>query len=183
MILPHIRLLAFCFAVAFLCSCGSSRKTTQHTAAPHKLTRALKHKYADILHVRPKDIRNKKLFLFLESWKNVTYKYGGNSLQEGTDCSGFVHQLYQSVYDLNVKRNAAQLYEESKHIRQRKLKEGNLVFFITLGGKKVSHVGVYLTNNYFVHLNNKGLLFTNLDESYWKKHFKAAGKITKSIDK
>lgn len=184
-ILNSIRLLAFCIFSTILFSCSSSKKISSSTNTPkyHNLSKAQKQKYANILKVKRSDITNDKLYSFLEAWQDVTYKYGGNSMQEGIDCSGFVHQLYQDVYGLKITRNSAQQYDEIKHINTKKLKEGNLVFFQTLGGKKISHVGVYLVNDYFVHVNNKGLIFSRLDEVYWKNHFKGAGKITHNAKK
>jgi murein DD-endopeptidase / murein LD-carboxypeptidase len=61
------------------------------------------------------------------------------------------------------------------------LKEGDLVFFNTTGG--VSHVGVYLQNNKFVHASTSGgVMISDLDESYWAKRFIGIGRYQKPTD-
>ena len=55
--------------------------------------------------------------------------------------------------------------------------EGDLVFF-RVNSKQVSHVGIYLMNNYFVHAStSKGVMISNLNEEYWQKYFEGIGRI------
>ena len=54
-----------------------------------------------------------------------------------------------AVYGFAMPRTAKQQYNATEHIKKEDLKEGDLVFFNTHGG--VSHVGLYIENNYFVH--------------------------------
>ena len=57
--------------------------------------------------------------------------------------------------------------------------EGDLVFFRTRG-KRISHVGIYLANNFFVHASSTGgVMISSLTEAYWSKRFAGAGKIPK----
>ncbi len=58
----------------------------------------------------------------------------------------------------------------------KKLEEGDLVFFDDNQGK-ISHVGVYLMNNFFVHSGTgSGVIIGNLEDDYWREHFVAGGK-------
>jgi lipoprotein Spr len=67
-------------------------------------------------------------------------------------------------------------YAASKKLERAEMKEGDLVFFNTRGG--VSHVGVYLTNGYFVHSSTKyGVIISNLNEGYYKQRFIGAGRV------
>jgi lipoprotein Spr len=44
--------------------------------------------------------------------------------------------------------------------------------------KKITHVGVYLANNYFVHASTtQGVMISNLNEDYWRKYFAGAGRV------
>ncbi len=53
--------------------------------------------------------------------------------------------------------------------------EGDLVFFNTRGG--VSHVGVYITNGYFVHsAASDGVMISNLEDSYFLRRFIGGGR-------
>jgi dihydroxy-acid dehydratase len=56
-----------------------------------------------------------------------------------------------------------------------KIKEGDLVFFKT-DGKKVSHVGVTITSDYFIHASSKkGVVINSLSEPYYSKRFVSFG--------
>lgn len=172
-------------AAIFLYSCSASRKTAaSHTPKRNErksgqaLTRQeLQQKYAAMLDVNRKDINPLTLFYFIEDWYGTPYRYGGND-QKGVDCSGFVVRLFTGVYQAKVPRTSQQLYDASRKIKKiARLKQGDLVFFNDKG-KKVSHVGVYLQNNYFVHASTgNGVMVSNLGDPYWDKHFICGGKL------
>lgn len=44
-----------------------------------------------------------------KSWIGTKYKYGGHS-REGTDCSGFVLQVYKAVYNFKLPRSSKDQY-------------------------------------------------------------------------
>ncbi len=108
-------------------------------------------------------------------WLGTPYLYSG-STKKGIDCSGFVMQMYKQVRQISLPHNAAKIYEKSEKISKSSLREGDLVFF---GGFwSVDHVGIYLEGNRFVHASSsKGVVITPLNNSYWKKRFKGAGRI------
>jgi cell wall-associated NlpC family hydrolase len=177
-------------------SCHSSHKATTSSSAPAlkkadkkaaytaptQLRRSrkkdLRDKYAVVLNISPSKIKDFRLYNFIDDWYGVDYKYGGTDLN-GVDCSGFAQQLYKHVYGTEIVRTSAQQYAASRHFRRkRKLREGDLVFFKTTGDG-ISHVGVYLANNYFVHASPKGVAISNLNEQYWVRSFAAIGKVRK----
>ncbi len=166
-------LLAFLFFPIFLSACSSTKKTT---SSPGNLSSAQRKKFANIMQVSPKDIRNEKLYAFISDWWGVKYKYGGNT-KSGVDCSGFVVQLYKTIYGQSVVRSSSQQYEASKHVKKARLDEGDLVFFATNGKGIVSHVGIYLMKDYFVHANKNGVVINHLDDPYWKPRFISGGKL------
>ena len=66
---------------------------------------------------------------------------------------------------------------EVKKISESDLKEGDLVFFNT-NGKSISHVGVYLQNNKFVHASTKkGVMVSDMNEPYFKKTYVSSGRV------
>ena len=68
------------------------------------------------------------------------------------------------------------MYNQCKHISKQELQEGDLVFF-RIDSKDISHVGIYLQNNKFVHATTKaGVMIDDLDEEYYKKYFISGGK-------
>jgi lipoprotein Spr len=66
-------------------------------------------------------------------------------------------------------------------INKTELKEGDLVFF-KIGSKSISHVGVYIGDNKFAHASSsKGVMISNLNDSYWQRYFYKGGRILESI--
>lgn len=119
-----------------------------------------------------------KLIKEAKSWIGTKYKYGGHS-REGTDCSGFVLQVYKAVYDLKLPRSSKEQYTFCKKISKNKMRVGDLVFFATGKSKDVvSHVGIYIGNNEFIHASSsKGVVISNLDQNYYVRTFVSAGKV------
>lgn len=119
-----------------------------------------------------------KLIKEAKSWIGTKYKYGGHS-REGTDCSGFVLQVYKAVYDLKLPRSSNEQYTFCKKISKNKMRVGDLVFFATGKSKDVvSHVGIYIGDNEFIHASSsKGVVISNLDQNYYVRTFVSAGKV------
>ena len=83
----------------------------------------------------------------------------------------------QDVYNVNVTSTAQEQYKSSQHINLEELEEGDLVFFNTNGGSDMSHVGVYMLNNKFVHAaTSGGVMVSDLNDSYWKPRYRGAGR-------
>ncbi len=140
------------------------------------VSNVLKKKYAEKLAVSEAIIANQKLYQFIDEWYAVPYKYAGKT-KAGIDCSGFASALYLSVYEKTISSSTKALLAETKKIDESKLKEGDLVFF-KIESKTVSHVGVYLQNNKFVHASTKrGVIISDLNEPYYKKYFLSAGMV------
>ena len=122
------------------------------------------------------EIQDDKLRKAIESWYGTPYLYGGCT-KKGVDCSCFVGNVYKSAYGKTIKRTANDIYEQSTPVSKNKLKEGDLVFF-TNSKQRVSHVGIYLSDDMFVHSStSNGVIISKLSDSYWSKHFYKGGKI------
>ena len=154
-----------------LTSCSGGKKVPSN-----KKEAALRSKYANIIGVTKAEIKNAKLYTFIDDWYGIKYKYGGMS-KSGVDCSGFCNVLYNNVYKRKIKRTTTDLAKISSKVSKKKLKEGDLVFF-TIAKKKNSHVGVYLMNNKFVHASSsKGVIISSLDNPYYKKAYNKGGRL------
>jgi cell wall-associated NlpC family hydrolase len=71
------------------------------------------------------------------------------------------------------------LEENCRVIDLDELREGDLVFFCTNGDGRVSHVGIYLKDNKFVHASSsRGVCVDDLRQNYYATHFHAAARIT-----
>ena len=123
---------------------------------------------------------NKTLYKELKRWLGTPYVYGEHTCGEGTDCSGMVMEVYQKIYGIKVHRNSAKMLEQNcEPIDLDDLKEGDLVFFITSSDGHVSHVGIYLKENKFVHASSsRGVTVDDLRQNYYATHFHAAARVT-----
>lgn len=136
----------------------------------------LKTKYAELLEAAPKELELIELYAFIDEWLGVKYKYGGTS-KKGVDCSGFTNMLYNKVFNKELPRSSSDIAAVAKSVSKKELSEGDFVFF-SIRSNKVDHVGVYLTNNRFVHAStSKGVIISSLEHPYYAKHFKTGGRL------
>jgi len=142
---------------------------------------ALQFKYAMLMDVEVETVTNFALLNFIEEWWATRYRYGGTD-KKGIDCSSFSGKLQQEVYNNSMPRTARDQYQVCEKVELEKLQEGDLVFFNTRGG--ISHVGVYLGNNYFVHSStNSGVTISSLTDSYYSKRYIGGGRAACSTAK
>ncbi|MBS4195818.1 C40 family peptidase [Lederbergia citri] len=105
----------------------------------------------------------------------VKYVYGG-STPKGFDCSGFTSYTFKQQ-GMTLPRSAAEQYKKGTAVSKNNLKPGDLVFFKT-SNKAVSHVGIYIGDNKFIHSAGKGVAITNInDPYYWKSRFVGAKRV------
>jgi len=133
-------------------------------------------KYAVLMNTELESLPNRALLESVDEWYGVRYRTGGNT-KSGVDCSGFTVAVYTAAYGIALPRVSREQYRISRKISTTELQEGDLVFFNT-NGSGVSHVGVYLGNNKFIHASvSKGVMVSDLFEPYYLKRYFGAGRI------
>lgn len=85
----------------------------------------------------------------------VPYRWGGNDSEEGFDCSGLTLACYR-LNGLNLPRISRDQFVSGRWVARDLLRPGDLVFFATRGGRRVTHVGLYIGANRFIHAPRTG---------------------------
>jgi lipoprotein Spr len=133
-------------------------------------------KYAVLLNTELESLPSKELLESVDTWYGVRYRTGGNT-KSGVDCSGFTVAVYAAIYGITLPRVSRDQYRTSRHISSTELQEGDLLFFDTRGRGSVSHVGIYLGNNRFIHASvSKGVMVSGMFEPYYLQRFVGAGR-------
>ncbi len=96
-----------------------------------------------------KDTTGKDIAFLAMDYLGGRYVWGGNNLDTGVDCSGFVRQIYKK-FGIALSGASYTLVRYGKEVSKEELTYGDLVFF-TSGGSGIGHVGIYISNDYFIH--------------------------------
>lgn len=114
---------------------------------------------------------NEEVVDFSKTLIGIPYRYGGNSTS-GFDCSGFLKYVYDK-FDVSLPRISSDQFAGGQAIEKEELFPGDLVFFNTASTGGVSHSGIYLGDNNFIHADStKGVKISNLEnERYWKNTY------------
>ncbi|MBD2779732.1 C40 family peptidase [Xenorhabdus sp. 42] len=107
----------------------------------------------------------------LTQWYHTPYRYGGMDKQ-GVDCSGFVYRTFNDRFNIRLPRTTREQTKFGIRINRKDLMPGDLVFFKTGSGESGLHVGIYDTDNEFIHAStSKGVIRSSLDNVYWRRVF------------
>jgi hypothetical protein len=127
-------------------------------------------------------LSKQELMNSIMEWVGTRYRFGGMS-KRGVDCSALMQKFFVSAADIKLPRTARYQHKVGEEILDMKyLRFGDLVFFNTRRRVRVSHVGMYLGNNLFVHASSRyGVTVSSLESTYYKKRF-LGGKRISSLD-
>jgi cell wall-associated NlpC family hydrolase len=106
-----------------------------------------------------------------ERFVGIPYRWGGENVVDGMDCSGFVRAVY-NLCGLSIPRTSRDQYKAGEPVVKEDLRDGDLVFFGS-SEETINHVGIYVGNSRFVHAPKRGeeIRATSVDESYFEKRF------------
>ncbi|MEJ5359614.1 MAG: NlpC/P60 family protein [Desulfobacterales bacterium] len=102
----------------------------------------------------------------------VPYRWGGDSTVTGFDCSGLTRVVY-GLNGLELPRTSGEQWRAGRPRERRALERGDLVFFATKGGSRVSHVGIYLGGEDFLHAPRPGshIRVDSLRDDFYRRSF------------
>lgn len=111
-----------------------------------------------------------KLIDVAKSAMGTPYVWGGTTLSGGFDCSGFIYWAFNESGKKMGRYSTDGYYNRSYIVNNPQV--GDLVFFENTYRKGISHMGIYLGNNQFIHAGSStGVTVANVNSSYWSKHF------------
>ena len=108
----------------------------------------------------------------------VKYKFGGATIEQGLDCSGFVRHVFAEAAAMALPRSSFEMSKLGAEIDVNAIAPGDLVFFNTLN-RPFSHVAIYLGDDRFVHAPSRGkqVEIVDMTDRYWKKRFNGARRL------
>jgi cell wall-associated NlpC family hydrolase len=122
--------------------------------------------------------RASELVVTAMGFLGVPYRRGGQTLETGFDCSGFVRAIYEQTVGLVLPRRANEQAAATQVIDKQELQPGDLVFFNTLH-RAFSHVGIYVGGGRFIHSPKPGaqVRVEDMGMSYWATRFDGARRV------
>lgn len=123
--------------------------------------------------------RTSDLVITAMGFLGVPYRRGGNSAENGFDCSGLVRTIYGQTIGLMLPRRADQQAAATQSIDRKELQPGDLVFFNTMR-RAFSHVGIYVGDGKFIHAPRTGakVRVEDMQASYWQRRFDGARRVS-----
>ncbi|WP_392420364.1 NlpC/P60 family protein [Capnocytophaga canis] len=142
----------------------------------------LKEKYSIILGMNPKDVKNYKLYQYIDSWIGTPYKEGVFERQVGVETSYLIQALFSDVYQVTFAKTPDGIFR-SKDIQlftgRTFLEEGDILFFRYDKFQPISDVGLYLGNDRILACTINGLNIYDFNDSYFQLRYVGAGRLKK----
>ncbi len=110
------------------------------------------------------------------TWIGTPYTYGGHS-RTGTDCSGFVMEVYRRALNFSLPRSTSEQSEACAEVAFHDLRPGDLIFFHNGRSDTINHVGIYVGNGKFIHASSsQGVMESYLSEKYFSDRYHHAAR-------
>ena len=164
-----------------LVSCGSSKPVVKRSVPTKSVAKAPGLKTLSSHYSGNVNGQIKEILRDAEKYLGAPYKYAGNT-SAGFDCSGLVSKVFDEN-NLKFPRRSEDQSKKGKEISIKEAKPGDLVFFATSGGTRVSHVGIVhdICNKgeviFIYSSTSKGVIISSLNERYWNKAYLFARRV------
>jgi cell wall-associated NlpC family hydrolase len=175
------KFLMLTFSALVIISCGSSKKVVKREMPTKTVTKAANLKVLESNYSGKNSAVVNDLLKDAQKYLGAPYKYAGNT-SSGFDCSGLVTKVFDEN-NTQLPRRSEDQSNQGKPISINEAKPGDLVFFATSGGSRVSHVGIVhdIGNDgevKFIHSStSKGVIISSLNEKYWNNAYLFARRV------
>lgn len=131
--------------------------------------------YAAVRYRGQEEAIRRELVSVAQQFLGVPYQLGDVSPVEGFDCSGLAMMVYQLI-GLEMPRISRDQFRRGRAVGREQLRPGDLVFFSTDQSGQVSHVGIYLGDDLFMHAPRSGKTVSRakLSSDYFRKRYLGA---------
>lgn len=111
------------------------------------------------------------------AYRGAPYVSGGTG-EYGFDCSGFVKFLY-AKQGIKLPHESRAMFNCGTPVSRDNLQAGDILFFVNTYRRGISHVGLYIGDNKFIHASThrSGVKVSDLDEAYYRGHYFGAKRI------
>ncbi len=165
MFLKHLRNWWLWLLILFLSSCVSKHSIFIDKAIDYNNDIESQTFYIDRSSIK----KGNDIIEISKQYIGVKYTYGGESPEEGFDCSGFVQYVYKKI-GIDIPRTVSEIYKNT--VRIDNIREGDLVFF-SIKNVQPDHIGIMIDKEHFIHASlSRGVTISSLKEQYYKKHLK-----------
>ena len=113
-----------------------------------------------------------------QKYKGAKYTWGGAS-PKGFDCSGFTWYVYKKATGMDITRGVEEQWQFGRSVGRGDWQAGDMVFFENTFERGLSHVGIYMSGDEFIHAENEqtGVIISSLNSEYYSKHYAGARRL------
>jgi cell wall-associated NlpC family hydrolase len=124
------------------------------------------------------DEKMNELVMYSLGLADTPYHFGGNSPDNGFDCSGFVDHVFRHSLGISLPRTSHEISQLGMTVNKAHLRPGDLVFYNTQHSA-YSHVGIYVGEDKFIHAPKTGsqIRVEKMNEKYWLNRYNGARRI------
>lgn len=113
------------------------------------------------------------------------YRYGGSSAKTGFDCSGFIGYLFREEAGITLPRSTREMIKlDAPLVARNELEPGDIIFFNNRGRGRVSHAGIYIGDDQFIHSASRrggGVKVDSLTDRYWRSSYIEAKRVLAQV--
>ena len=121
--------------------------------------------------------RANEIISFAKNYLGTPHVFGANG-PHAFDCSGFINYIL-APFGIHVNRHSGDIARNGEHVDRNDLLPGDLVFFATAGGGRISHVGMYIGYGEFIHSASwlTGVMIDSMYDPYYVRTYVTARRV------